>query len=164
MAITITSSDFTGKFELTINEFTSANLTEYIDRYSTKMIIELMGIELFNLWVVDVDAPPYDVLTNPRIFQSSCGKVYESKGIKDMLLGNIFFYYTRDIIQKQSIHGQTKKLNENSTGISFSESNVQARWNESVETYEAIQAYILDNLDVYPTYNGVKQETLIPYF
>jgi len=164
MAIVISSADFTGKFKLTVNEFTISDLDSYIERYTVKFLIELFGKELYDLWSVDETMPPYDALTNPFAFQSSCSKVYESKGVKDMLMGAVYFHYTRDIIQKQSIDGMKRTVAENSTGISFAEGSLHTRWNEAIDTYEAIQAYILDNNVTYPEFNGIKQQVIIPFF
>lgn len=160
----ITTSDFVGKHELTINTFTTAKLQSYIDRYENEYISKLLGVELKDLYLVDINASPYDSITNPFILQSSCGKIYDSKGIKSMLLGFIYFDYTRDILTSQTITGAVRAQNENSDSPSVFESLSWQRFNEAVITYEAIQWYICENLTDYPTFKGVEQKPINPYF
>ncbi len=38
------------------------------------------------------------------------------------------------------------------------------KYNEMLISYEAIQAYICENMDDYPEFNGVIQRQIIPFF
>lgn len=162
--VTISTGSFVGKFEVSINVFTTPKLQQYIDRYSTKYLYDMLGEELFLLWNAGAGTPIYDKLTNPFIFQSRCGKVYESKGIEDMLLGLIYWHYVTDITTKQSINGGIKNSNENSKDASFVLANVHDRYYESLLTYRAIQAWVIDNSIDYPLFNGNCIDMVIPYF
>lgn len=164
MPFTITTSQFVDKFSLTVNEFTNTSLEQYIERYNEKVLVELLGKELYDLWDANQNNAPYDVLTNPFIWQSSCGKVYQSKGMLELSLAMIYFYYARDIIQQQSTNGAIRSSNENGNGMTFTESLIWQKYNEAKETYDAIQEYICENSDLYPTFKGVAMRTLIPFF
>jgi len=162
--ITINNVDFNGKFELTLGEFTSQKLTDYIARYQNEFTIELLGVELYDLYVANSSNPEFVIIEDPLIFQSNCGKIYKSLGMKDMLMGFIFFMYGRDLPTQQTVTGAVKQSSENSMHPSNVNALLWQRYNESVTSYEAIQAYIRENSDVYPTFRGVKNESIIPYF
>lgn len=162
--ITINNVDFNGKFELTIGEFTGQKLTDYIARYQNEFTIELLGVELYDLYVANSSDPEFVIIEDPLVFQSSCGKIYKSLGMKDMLLGFIYFMYGRDLPSQQTITGAVKQSSENSIYPSNVSALLWQRYNESIESYEAIQAYICENISTYPTFRGIKNEAIIPYF
>jgi hypothetical protein len=162
--ITINNVDFKGKFELTLGEFTSQKLTDYIGRYQNEFTIELLGVELYDLYVANSGNPEFVIIEEPLIFQSNCGKIYKSLGMKDMLLGFIYFMYGRDLPTQQTVTGAVKQSNENSMPPSNVNALLWQRYNESVQSYEAIQAYIRENIDTYPTFRGMRNQAIIPYF
>lgn len=162
--ITINNVDFKGKFELTLGEFTSQKLTDYIGRYQNEFTIELLGVELYDLYVANSGNPEFVIIEKPLIFQSNCGKIYKSLGMKDMLLGFIYFMYGRDLPTQQTVTGAVKQSNENSMPPSNVNALLWQRYNESVQSYEAIQAYIRENIDTYPTFRGMRNQAIIPYF
>jgi len=162
--ITITPIDFVGRFETHISEFSETKMQSYIDDKAIIIVNELMGVDLFNLWNGSA-LPIYEALTNPFIMQDNCGNIYESKGIKEMLLGFIYFFYHRDIMTQQSINGAVVNANENSDKATFENSMIWKRYNDSVVTYNAIQRYIEQNKVDYPTYKGIPSAgVIIPYF
>lgn len=162
--ITINNVDFKGKFELTLGEFTSQKLTDYIGRYQNEFTIELLGVELYDLYVANSGNPEFVIIEDPLIFQSNCGKIYKSLGMKDMLLGFIYFMYGRDLPTQQTVTGAVKQSNENSMPPSNVNALLWQRYNESVQSYEAIQSYIRENIDTYPTFRGMRNQAIIPYF
>lgn len=157
-------SDFVGKHQVAVNDFTLPKLMAYIDRYEQRYLIELFGQDLYDLWVIDPLVAPYDLLTNPFTFQSSCGTIYHSTGVKDMLLGFIYFDYVTDLNVSQSVGGAVLKANENSNKSTGTESLAWQRHIESVTTFKAIQERIKDNLEDYPTFKGVEKMDVIPFF
>jgi hypothetical protein len=162
----LSTTDFVGKNSVSLNEFTESDLQSYIDRYETKLLVELFGKALYDLWNGSTDAI-YTTLTAPLIFQSeNCcsGKVYESKGIKEMLAGFIYWEYERDIYTQRTLNGSMKQTSENGEDSSHAMSNLHGRYDEALETYNAIQAYIEENSSIYPEFNGVKKFTVIPFF
>jgi len=161
MAI-VTTTDFINKFELTLTDFNTAKLTAYIDRYETITLIELLGKELYDLYVTGIAGanPIYEQLRDAFTVQLLSGEILDSRGVVDMLTGMIYFYYSRDINTQVTENGNVISKGENSDRASAFKANVQSRWMESKETYNAIQDYILDNSSVYPTFLGYEPQNL----
>jgi hypothetical protein len=161
----VATSDFIGKFQVTVNEFTVSKLQLYIDRYEENYLRELLGLELYDLYIATPLDPLFVAIESPFVFQSTCdNQIYESQGMKDMLTGFIFFMYTRDLYSSQSIVGTVKQSNENSTIPTNVSALLWQRYNESILSYDAIQQYIRENLTDYPTFKGVEKDVIIPYF
>lgn len=160
MAVTVSS--FINKFETTQNEFDTAKLADYITRYETITLIELFGKELYDLYVIGIGAsdPVYEFLRDAFTVQLDSGIILNSRGVDDLVAGIIYFYYHRDNYTQQTINGGVKNKGENSENVSVFVSNIQARWDEAVSSYRAIQYYLLDNNTVYPTYLGLNKTIL----
>jgi hypothetical protein len=137
-------------------------IQEYIDRLEVGFLRELFGLELYNLWNGSA-LPIYTDLTAPLVFQE-CNKIWESKGIIDMLTGFIYFEYSRDAYTQQTIDGAQKNAGENSENSSFVMANLHGRYSDALTSYEAIQAYICKNSTDYPIFEGVKKYPFIPFF
>ena len=160
----VTIGDFEGKHEIAKNDFTQPKILSYIQDYEQYYAVKLLGVELYDLWVIDPSVIPFDAITNPFNFQSNCGKIYQSKGIRYMLTGFIYFNYVTDLRTQQTLGGAVSKANENSGVATHVQSLAWQRYNESVYTYEAIQAFIRENKVDYPTFRGEELEVANPYF
>lgn len=155
-------SDFaSSKYEVSVSEFTIDRIQEYIDRYETMLLIQLMGKELYDLWDGSTD-PIYLKLTNAWVEQLSDGCVVQSRGIVDMLAGFVYFEYVRDQYTQQTINGAVKAKGQNSDPANFPMTMLHTRYMEALDNYNAIQAYIKDNAATYPEYNGVTKHPLLP--
>lgn len=155
MGLIIVKDDFVGKFDLvkSIND----KIESYIDAYEESYLRELLGINLFNLYKADVVnhlpvTASYLTITNPLFIEQN-GYSIISNGIKDMLLGFIFFEYVRDNKIKQSMSGSVVNSVDNSNN-DFTQEFLFQRYNESIDIYKNIQLYIELNKTIYPTYNG----------
>jgi hypothetical protein len=164
MAIEITPEDFVNKFEIHTNGYNLAKLTSYIERYSESYLIDLFGVELYNLFIAGYeDEAIYIYLYEPFNYQlDECFdyKILKSRGIFDMLLGFIYCHYLEDINVQQTINNPVKIKGQNSERANKFDANFYGRWNESVQTYQAIQRYCLDKESVYPTFKGVKKDLI----
>ena len=154
---------FSGKYELSITEENGGKIQSYIDRLEVDLLNELLGVELYDLYIGSLD-PIYTKLTGKFTFQDECSKIWISKGILDMLTGFIYFEYSRDAYTQQTIDGAQKNTGENSVNSSFVMSNLHGRYADALSSYETIQHYIKQNLLVYPEFNGVKKYPFIPFF
>ncbi len=163
MAVTV--NDFIDKYKLTLTDFNTSELASYIVRYETISLQELFGIELYDLWVIGIGAadPIYEFLRDPFTVQLESGEILNSRGVDDVILGIVYFYWSRDIETQRSSIGSVKKKGENSEAASQWKANLQSRWDESIVSYQAIQGYICDNMDVYPTFMGLPK-TVLPIF
>lgn len=155
MGLIVIKDDFTGKYDLvkSIND----KIESYIAAYEENYLRELLGIDLFNLYKDDVvnHLPvnaSYLTITTPLYVEQN-GYSIVSDGIKDMLLGFIFFEYVRDNKIKQSMSGSVVNGVDNSNN-DFTQEFLFQRYNESIDIYKNIQLYIELNKPTYPTYKG----------
>lgn len=165
MGIYVNSTDFVSKFSITKNDFDSGKLDYYIDRYEIITLKELFGVELFDLWEAGIAGtdPIYETLRDAFTVQLDCGLILNSRGIEDLLLGVIYYQYKIDAYTQSTITSNVKSNNENAENVGLFTANIQSRYNESIGTYAAIQEYICDNLDIYPTFKGVHKPILLMF-
>ena len=158
----VTAASFINKFATTQNEFDTARLTDYIARYETITLIELFGKELYDLYVAGIAGadPIYEFLRDAFTVQLDNGVLLDSRGVDDIILGVVYFYYHRDNYTQQTINGGVKNTGENSEIVSVFVSNIQARWDEAIGSYHSIQLYLIENDGVYPTFLGLKKSIL----
>lgn len=158
----ITSSDFIDKFELSTGMYADAKIEAYIDRYEDVYIAELFGINLYNEFVadLDIDNVPQDVKFT-KVFEPFMEekdlRILISKGMKDMLLGFIYFEYQKDQITQSTPAGVVQQQGENSKQI-HSHTTIYGKYNEAVKTYRAIQDYIFLNQATYDGFRGVLKQ------
>lgn len=164
MGLIITVSDFlssAGKLAIAQDNVAATKITSYILRYEEQYLIDLLGVELFNLFKADIASPPnppaspiYAALYDPiRQDDGTCIRI--SRGMKDMVMGFLWWEYMRDAKFRQALTGMFVDKSENSREAPFDEYNIYGRYNESIESYQTIQWYIKkDTANAYPTYNG----------
>ncbi len=158
----ITAISFANKFKLTLTDFNTTEIDDYILRYEVDNLVELMGKELYDLYVIGIAGsdPIYEQLRDAFTEQLSDGTLLISKGVDDISLGVVYFYWSRDNMTQQTSNGPVSQKGENSENATLYVANIQSRWNEAVKSYDAIQRYICDNLTVYPTFKGFRKEVL----
>ncbi|CAB4128570.1 hypothetical protein UFOVP104_50 [uncultured Caudovirales phage] len=165
MSIVI-NSEFVGKYSLNLNQYNIDKIDIYIEKYEKYYLSHLLGAELYALFIADLDinnipqTSIYENIFNSFIIDYN-STVLSSNGIKEMLLGFIYYHITSDLIVNQTSIGGTKAKNENST-VMGKNASITTRFNEAIDTYKAIQCYILDNSVDYTTFNGqpIKYEYL----
>lgn len=153
----VLNSDFVGKYELTLTQYNTALIDTYIEIYEKKYLIKLLGGQLYDLFIDDLTAGVpvtaiYLAIYNP-LYIDLYNETLVSNGIKEMLLGFIYYHYTLDQQQAQTSVGVTAPKGENSEGINMNHIS-QNRFNDNVEPFRAIQSYIKTNAINYPTFNG----------
>lgn len=165
----LTPSSFqNGFYKIGSNCFSEDDLQDYIDRFEKSYLIDLLGCELYNLFVSDLDGSTPPVPLTQRFIDiydpiciddtSVCNKTLKSDGIIEMLKGFVYFHYVRDFKFKPTVTGVVINTNEVSREAeAFEISNgVAERWNEAVKSYSSIRDYIIIKRSVYPEFNGVK--------
>lgn len=170
-------SDFEkGFYKIASNCHTEYDLQDYIDKYEKCYLIDLLGCDLYNLFVADLDlptAPPTPVPLSLRFLEiynafcvddpNQCDAVWESEGMIDMLKGFVYFHYVRDYKFQTSQTGTIVNNNEVSREANNLElqNGVSERFNRAQGSYWSIRRYIIDKGDViYPEFNGRKMEAL----
>jgi hypothetical protein len=164
MGLLITTDDFgaEGRYAIATNNFTEGELNDYIDRYEEPFLIDLLGVALFDAFKADVDPITHipitqiylDIYNKMRTDEDTGGCVVNTIGLKNILLGVIYFYYQREMAYRTTINGIQQSGSETTKPIPFDYSNINLKWNDSYESALAIERYIQNNLDVYPNYNG----------
>ena len=144
MGLILVKSDFVGKYELakSINDGIDTVLSQYEEIY----LIDLLGYELAQLFISDLTN---HIPVTPRfvtIFNQLNDEYIRSRGIKQMMLGFIYFEYQRVNQNKSTNVGQVV----NNTEVSSRASNVNwfQKYNESINDFRSIQRYIIKNKDI----------------
>jgi hypothetical protein len=151
-------ADFVGKYELSSSMFTDTTIQSYIDKYEKYYLTLLLGVTEYNAFIDDLDVnnepqtAKYTYIYDAFSYDND-GSIIMSNGIKEMLLGLIYYHYINDSIEYNTPIGNVNHTLDNSTlqGIT---SNTLSRFNDSVVTFQNIQKYICDNLDTYLNFNG----------
>lgn len=161
-------SDFTGEFKVGGNTLTSTDFQIYINKYERIYLMDLLGVELYNLFIADLDVnfepqtPIYQVIYD-EIFEddgAQSGCQYRSLGIIEMLKGFIYYHWLRDQFTEKTITGAVKNEFSNSQPVSMTWTNIEEKFNESGQMYDTIQWYIKENISDYPTYNGLEKSSI----
>lgn len=164
--ILVKISDFVGQFNLVKSTKTNPDIQAYIDQYEKKYILELLGVELGLLFIADVQevsaSDPietrFQALIDEFDEQDDFGKIYSSKGIKQMLIAFIYFHYILEDQVKVSTSGAVKDDAETSKVLNPRAATRMAekRWNAALDTAEAIQwLCAFKDPDTYPEFKGV---------
>ena len=162
----VINSEFVGKYALNLNQYNIDKIDLYIEKYEKYYLSHMLGAELYALFMADLDVnnepqtPIYENIFNS--FIRDCNSTVSiSNGIKEMLLGFIYYEISSDLIVNQTSIGGTKPKNENST-VMGKNTSITTRFNEAADTCKAIQCYILDNIVNYTKFNGqpIKYEYL----
>lgn len=153
-------SDFTGRFLLAKNTYNVGPIQAYINEFVASALANLLGAELAEDFMLDLNgssepvSPEFLVLYNPFNIDH-CNEVITSQGIKHYLIGIVYWWYmVEDRIQPSAAGGSGQpKIEVSQSGNKPAAEHYQ-RYNSAVNTGRAIQAYIENNPDVYPNYNG----------
>lgn len=153
----VSIGDFTGKYEVHTGIYDQSKLTAYIAKYEPRYMRELLGAQLYTDFVSDLDqqsnepkSPNFQTLYNPFAVDVNLYRVLDSEGIKEMLLGFIYFEYIKDTSNTITPFGNTVSRSELSKLATSLQSLMYNRYNESVRTFMAIREYIVLNWNDFP--------------
>ena len=163
MAI-LQESDFdSGRFELPTNTFQEDSFDDFIERVESEYLPQLFGVELYDLFIADLSAGTPQVPSDPRFLKvfnafndqtDDC--LTQSKGMIVMLKGLVYYLCLRDRVSRITTDGIKVTKGENSDNVSGIGHSLTSRYNESIETYQVIQNYMLNVDEVtYPEFEGV---------
>ena len=165
--VLVTPEHFVGRIELARSTKIDTVLEEYIERFEAKFIRQILGVELGNLLIADVQAesgsdPIEERFTNiiePFQIQEDCSPIHESAGLIDVIASMIFFHYVTDRQVLQSQSGAKRAAAEASVILTPREAQRQGEsvWNEALSSIEAIQwRCSVHEYDTYPEFMGVR--------
>jgi len=159
MGLIVTKEEFVGKYAISQNCYTELGL--YIDKYEPIILQDLLGCTLFDRFKANLTegVPTSEIFI--KLFEAFC-KDYNcdqirSEGIKEMLLGLIYFEYVRDSAFKATQNGVKTNRVETARSAGFNEHDIYTRYNLSIETYKSIQWCICQNKEDYLDYNGLER-------
>lgn len=145
-------SDFKDKYELHTGMYDSGKLQTYIDKYEARYLTQLLGVDLYNQFISDIDSllkvpksPNFRKIFYPLYEDVNMFHMIESDGILEMLKGFIYFEYSKDLMMQQTSVGGVQPKNENSKVMNSTQTLIYHRYNEGIRTYKAIQDWILLN-------------------
>jgi hypothetical protein len=161
MSKVINIADFKGRYNVARTSYNVNTIDDYIQQYEAFYLAKLLGAdlaELFKAGITSDGAPPTDPLFlklyNPLYFDSECNGLYSSKGMKEYLLGLIYWHYMIEERLKPSITaGALQPANENSEPVE-SRHELNLRFNDSIRYGQAIQKWCCEHKDDYPDYKG----------
>lgn len=155
-----------GKLQISSTCYTEDTLQLCIDQTEEKTLQELLGCELYKLFIADWDAPTagqfieqrFKDLYNPFCKDETLCGIIRSEGVKVMLMHYIYFEYMRVQAFNNRTTGMNKTKSENSERAEFNEYGLDAIYNTGVLSFEAIRWLICDNSSTYPEYEGIKND------
>ena len=163
----VTVDDFkVGKFELHSGIYSVPRIQDYIDKYERRYLTELLGVDLYDEFAADVllglglpTEPRFIVIFEALTFDLPWCILY-SDGMKGMLLGFIYYEYTKDEIVQMTPNGNVRPVGQNSEVAGSLYTQIYTRYNDGVRTYKAIQGYIWRNPEDYDysDFNGMPKQ------
>ena len=138
-------SDFVDRYAVSLPfQNGEQKLLDCIDRYENSYLNKLFGVELF-AEMGEIPSEFYE----PFFIEYGCLQ-YESKGVKDMLLGFIWFHFCFDTPSQPTSIGNTMP---NIEGGNLMDSMIgNGCFNQSVATFKAIQYKCIKEST--PLFNG----------
>lgn len=157
MGVFVQISDFKeGKFKLALNQYNEGDLQSIIDKHEKIYIIELFGLAMGNA----IYSAPASQLALTAPFQEEINDfLVISEGVTEMLKGFIFFEYIRATDIKSIVGGTVQNSSDQGTVLKI---DVVNRYNDSIDTWEAIQYKCLNDSTTYPDFNGQEKEGILP--
>jgi|ETNmetMinimDraft_25_1059894.scaffolds.fasta_scaffold04160_11 hypothetical protein len=162
--------DLKGRWNVSLNKYGEEDLEMYIQSFEVDILKDLLGCELYPLFLADCvpDADDRLIPVSPEyieIYEEICDEALstcccghetfmESYGMIDMLKSMIRFYWLRDQKYKQTVSGTSVMDSENSVVIKSLHYGLTKQYNRGIESYKAIQCFIESNKPTYPTYKG----------
>lgn len=172
MGVLIVASDFKGKFAIPQTTY-SIGIDQFINDYEEYYLIDMLGADFYADFKSNLDvnkvpqAQKYKDIYNS--FSKDYGiKKYKSKGMKEMLLGFIFFDYMREIGFKATSAGMVTTSPDTSQKVNYG--SLYKYLNDATDSCNSIQTYILlINPSNYlgsglPVFNGAWRRYSIPTF
>jgi hypothetical protein len=162
----ITPLDYeSGILLIATNKHTEDTLQAYIDEYDVPYLQDMLGCELYELFLADlVNGVPQSQrfidIFEPFCKDDDCYGIQKSEGIKIMVKYFIYWEYVKQQRVNNTNTGDVINENEVSRVARPPETKLYSTYNKAIKTYCAIQWFICDNLTVYPEFEGViKQKT-----
>lgn len=158
MGLIINTSDFVGQWAIAQNSY--SQLSNYITQFERQYLYKLLGKELADLFITDLSnyipqTTRFDNIYN-AINEEINGCYMSNGGMKNMMLGFIYFEFQRYDKAKATIAGTFANQNENQREVGFTELNIWNRYNDAISSFKVIQEYCLADDETYPEFIGTE--------
>ncbi len=162
MARFVAVTDFeSGEFLISAQDQT-ADLEAVIDRLEEQVLQDLLGKELYDLFIADLDGSPtipqapltarFLDIYNP-IFETD--PIYiRSEGFIKMLQMFIWFEYTKDLGKQNTPVGYVQNEFANGVNLSANKAGIEKTYNRGVKSFHAVLDYIIQDSTTYPEWDG----------
>lgn len=169
MGLIIDKTDFVGKYHL--SKMISDKIDYFINYYERGYLYEILGKPLADLLLADLDvnkqpqSPEYIAIFNELYIDGNCCcKGNEvSKGIKDALLGFVWYEYVRQTKHVNTGVGMVSNVAEISKNSDFTHNFLFKNYNDAVDTANVIQCYVKENYTLYPLFCAKKLLNNYPF-
>jgi len=155
MALTISDSDFVGKYEISTNQF--SNLDAFLtDADEAKLIKQVLGVTEGQAFIDDLDGngepqtAKYVTIFNPIDFDVY-GSPEHTDGLKQILIQLFYSYYTSEQMIFNMTEGNSTIAAE---AAQANDTKQIVVYNRGVDNINSLQCYIQMNRDTYTDYNG----------
>ena len=169
----LTYKDFEkGRYKIPLNpDQQTGGIQDYITSAETKYLVMLFGVELYDLFIIDLGIPVVGEPTDPRFVkvfdpfnEQTETHLITSTGIKEMLKGFVYYLYTRDIITRMTTAGAEMAQGANSEAVTAIKHDITSRYNEAIDEFQTLQFYMTCvNPDDYPEFAGAHQDFNPPF-
>tara|TARA_R110000751_G_scaffold102728_10_gene197779 strand:- start:197 stop:703 length:507 start_codon:yes stop_codon:yes gene_type:complete len=157
--------DFVGKYELSTGMYDQAKLGDYIAKYEPLYLVNLFGASLYvefnNDLILGGGTPTENrflYVFDPFNYDYN-SEILISQGIREMLLGCIYFEYLKDLSNQVTVAGNVKPIGENSQNTSTLNTMMYGRYNDGIRSYRTIQYYMFGvKSEDYDGFNGRTKE------
>lgn len=174
MGLIVSPNDFknAGRYSMAVDATGNLEkMTSIIAQNEENILIDLLGVQLFDLFKTAYQADPTFALPENERFKNIFNpirqdfekKVVRNNGMKEMLMGFLYFHIQCELVIKKTISGAKTNTSEVSTDINPTRADIYGRHNEGVDGARVIQWYICQNKTVYPEYNGQCFRIASPY-
>lgn len=176
-------SDYKGSVKIAQNDFDTDFLQDYLDEKEPDYLRDLLGCELYDLFVADlingipqtqrfidiynafcndIDSICFiDPIWNAWFIESFCfNEQNRSRGVMEMLKGFMYFEYVRDQPIANSSVGPNVSVGIASDLVPLNSTAIKKAYNKSIKDYWNIQFFIQDNETDYPEFNGVIKRSI----
>jgi hypothetical protein len=163
MSYIVSITDFeTGTTAIATDNFTEEELQTAIDTYELTLLYEMLGVELCDLFIADLDDGEPQTQRFIDIFNAWFkdinGDLIQSLGIKQMLVKWIFFFYVRQQSQVNTISGNEQSESSINYFSKMGFATLVNEYNYCISTFKSIQRYIIANGSTYPEYKGIHKD------
>jgi len=150
-----------GIVQITTDINTEKILNANINKYEPQYLQYLLGSELYDLFLLDLDSNQspqstrFQEIYNPFVkYTANDSLMYNSIGFIELIKRVVNFYTMRQLNGVNTPNGSSIP-NQETSRKNYTINNI-VLYNEAISSIHAIQYYILENTDIYPEFKGVQ--------